>query len=83
MILLQTKIMATDNSGIRVATCIKIYYTNVGSVNNIVLVSVKNLKFHAKLKKGDLFKAIIIRTKKKINVKMEIVSLLWIMQWLS
>jgi large subunit ribosomal protein L14 len=65
MILLQTKIMATDNSGIRVATCIKIYYNNVGSVNNIVLVSVKNLKFHAKLKKGDLFKAIIIRTKKK------------------
>lgn len=65
MIFLQTKIIASDNSGIRTATCIKVYLKKIGKLNNIILISVKYLKFNAKIKKGDLFKAIIVRTKQK------------------
>jgi large subunit ribosomal protein L14 len=65
MIFLQTNVIVSDNSGIRTATCIKVYSKKVGQVNNIILLSVKILKFNAKIKKGDLFKAIIIRTKNK------------------
>jgi large subunit ribosomal protein L14 len=65
MIILQTQLAIVDNSGTKLATCIKIYNKNVGSVNNTILISVKNLKVYGKIKKGDLFKAIIIRTKQK------------------
>lgn len=65
MIFLQTKVITSDNSGIRNATCIKVYLKKMGTLNDIILLSVKNLKFHAKIKKGDLFKAIIIRVKQK------------------
>lgn len=65
MIFIQTKTIAADNSGVRIARCIRVYGKTVGVLNNILLVSVKSLKFHAKIKKGDLFKAIIIRTKQK------------------
>jgi len=65
MILLQTKVITSDNSGIRSAISIKIYSKNVGTLNDIILISVKNLKFHTKIKKGDLFKAIVIRVKQK------------------
>jgi large subunit ribosomal protein L14 len=65
MIFLQTKIITSDNSGIRSAKAIKIYSKNVGTLNDIMLISVKNLKFNTKIKKGDLFKAIIIRVKQK------------------
>lgn len=65
MIFLQGKLNISDNSGIRAAICIKVYLKKTGVLNEIILVSVKSLKFNAKIKKGDLFKAIIIRTKQK------------------
>lgn len=66
MIQTQTILKIGDNSGIRTAKCIQVYSGNKpASLNSLILVSLKNLKFDSKLKKGDIFKSIIIRLKRK------------------
>lgn len=65
---MQTKLKINDNSGIKLAQCIKIYKkNNKGTIGDTILVSVKKLKLNSKKKikivKGDLFKALIIHTK--------------------
>lgn len=70
MIQKQTIIKVTDNSGVRYAKCIQIYgNTAMGSINSIMLITVRNLKLAGKLKKGAILKSIIIRLKRKINRK--------------
>ena len=50
-----------DNSGAKLVQCIKVYKTSKVEVGSIVLVSVKQIRSQSKLKKGDLYKAIIVR----------------------
>ena len=50
-----------DNSGAKLVQCIKVYKTSKDEVGSIVLVSVKQIRSQSKLKKGDLYKAIIVR----------------------
>lgn len=69
MIQTQTSFKLRDNSGVRIAKCIRIYRNRVGFINSIVLVSIQNVKFHAKVKKGDLLKGIIVGVKYKNNRK--------------
>jgi large subunit ribosomal protein L14 len=74
MILIKTILNVTDNSGVKYVKTIKIIRTKsayvkkqVGKVGDILLVSVKILKALEKIKKGQLFKALIVRTKHHIN----------------
>ena len=68
MIHIQTKLNVNDNSGIKLAQCLKIYKKKTGKIGDIILISIKNLKTNSskkKLLKGDLLKAVIIYTKYK------------------
>jgi large subunit ribosomal protein L14 len=68
MIQKQTILKSADNSGIRFAKCIEIYASN-GIINSLILVSIKNLKYTQKIKKGQLFKAIIVRSNYRLQRK--------------
>lgn len=68
----QSKVQASDNSGMRLGTCIHIYggfQRNYGYVGDNILLSIKNLRLVRKVKKGELHKGLIIRTTKKTKVK--------------
>jgi large subunit ribosomal protein L14 len=72
MIQQQTKLKVADNSGAKTVKCIKIlggFKKRFATINNIIVVSVKELrnksKKTSKVKKGDVFRALIIKTKAK------------------
>jgi large subunit ribosomal protein L14 len=71
MIHIQTKLKIKDNTGVKIGQCIKIYKKKTGTIGDVILISVKNLRLNKKKKnkiiKGDLLKALIIQT--KYNVK--------------
>lgn len=71
MIQIKTKLKIKDNTGIKIGQCIKIYKKNKGKISDTILISVQKLKLNkkkkTKIKKGELFKAIIIQTKYKIK----------------
>lgn len=66
MIHIQTKLKINDNSGIKLGQCIKIYKRKVGKIGDKILISAKKLKLNQKkkikIRKGDLFKALIVHT---------------------
>jgi large subunit ribosomal protein L14 len=70
MIQTETRLTSADNSGARELYCIKILggskrrYARVGDV---IVVSVKDAMPNSKVKKGDVMKAVIVRTKKEIK----------------
>ncbi len=69
MIQAETKLKAADNSGAKVLLCIKVLggskrrYARVGDV---IVVTVKEAMPNSKVKKGDVMKAVIVRTAKEI-----------------
>lgn len=70
MIQQQTRLEVADNSGARQVACIKVLggskrrYAHVG---DIIVVSVKEAIPNAKVKKGDVMKAVVVRTAKEIG----------------
>ena len=70
MIQMQTMLDAADNSGARRLMCVKVLggskrrYANVGDV---IKVSIKEAIPRGKVKKGEVFKAVIVRTKKDFS----------------
>ena len=70
MIQLRTRLQAADNSGARELMCIKVMggtrrrYAGVGDV---IVVSIKEAAPRAKVKKGDVHRAVIVRTAKDIH----------------
>lgn len=70
MIQMQTFLRVADNSGARKVCCIKVLggskrrYAHVGDV---IVVSVKEAIPNSKVKKGDVLKAVVVRTKKEIG----------------
>lgn len=64
----RTILTATDNSGAKKVRCIKVYKKGrQANINDVILVSVQTLKPHAKLKKGSMHKALVVRTKKEFH----------------
>ena len=65
MIKNQTKLKIIDNSGVKKGQVIKIYKGKSGSIGDIVLISIKQIQSKNKIKisKGDMYKALIVRTK--------------------
>jgi large subunit ribosomal protein L14 len=68
MIRLTTRLNVADNSGARVIFCIQVQGgTNrrYGRVGDIIVASVKEAAPNSKVKKGDVVKAVIVRTAKE------------------
>jgi large subunit ribosomal protein L14 len=72
MILVETRLKVADNSGAKVVLCVRImggYKKRYGHVGDIIVGAVKEAIPHAPIKKGDVVKAVIVRTKKEIRRK--------------
>jgi large subunit ribosomal protein L14 len=70
MIQMQTRLDVADNSGAREVMCIKVLggskrrYARVGDV---IKVSIKDAIPRGKAKKGEVYKAVVVRTKKPVT----------------
>jgi len=61
---------AADNSGAKRLYCIKVLggtRRRYASVGDIIVVSVQEAIPNAKVKKGDILKAVVVRTKKEVR----------------
>ncbi len=70
MIQQETYLEVADNSGARRIQCIRVLGTGqkfVGGVGDIIVAAVKDAIPHAAIKKGEVVKAVIVRTRKEIN----------------
>ena len=70
MIQMQSHLFVADNSGARKIQCIKVLggsKRRFASIGDIVVVSIKDAIPRGKVKKGEVFKAVIVRTKKDFN----------------
>lgn len=70
MIQMQTRLDVADNSGARSVMCIKVLggtRRKYASIGDIIVVTVKDAAPNSKVKKGDIMKAVIVRTTKEIN----------------
>ncbi|RMI17189.1 MAG: 50S ribosomal protein L14 [Calditrichaeota bacterium] len=65
-----TRLNVADNSGAKKVMCIRVLGGSgkrYGSVGDIIVVSVKSAIPNAPVKKGDVSRAVIVRTKKEIR----------------
>ena len=67
---MQSNLFVADNSGARRVQCIKVLggsKRRFASIGDIIVVSVKDAIPRAKVKKGEVFKAVIVRTSKSFG----------------
>jgi large subunit ribosomal protein L14 len=72
MIQAESRLDVADNSGARSVMCIKVLggsRRRYATIGDVIVVSVKDAVPNSKVKKGDVMKAVIVRTKKEINRK--------------
>jgi large subunit ribosomal protein L14 len=70
MIQMRTVLDVADNSGARKVQCIKVLggsKRKYASIGDIIVVSVKEAIPNAKVKKGDVMKAVVVRTAKELG----------------
>ncbi|WP_309696424.1 50S ribosomal protein L14 [Armatimonas sp.] len=70
MIQQYTRLKAADNSGARSLLCIRVLKgstTKTGGVGDVIVAAVKSATPNSNVKKGDVVKAVIVRTKKPIK----------------
>lgn len=70
MIQMQTILQAADNSGAKKIQCIKVLggsRRRYASLGDIIVVSVKEAIPRAKVKKGDVHRAVVVRTSKEVR----------------
>lgn len=70
MIQMQSRLRVADNSGAREVQCIKVLggsKRRYASIGDIVVVSIKDAMPNSKVKKGDVAKAVIVRTVQKLR----------------
>ena len=70
MIQMQSNLFVADNSGARRIQCIKVLggsKRRFASIGDIIVVSIKDAIPRAKVKKGEVFKAVIVRTAKEFT----------------
>ena len=70
MIQMQTKLDVADNSGARQVQCIKVLggsHRNIAGIGDVIVVSVKDAIPRGKVKKGDVKRAVIVRTAKEVK----------------
>ncbi len=70
MIQMQTVLNVADNSGAKKVFCIKVLggsRRKYATVGDIIVVSVKEALPNTKVKKGDVMKAVVVRTVKEVR----------------
>lgn len=70
MIQMQTRLNVADNSGAKEVMCVKVLggsKRRVASIGDIIVVSIKEALPNAKVKKGDVAKAVVVRTIHKLR----------------
>ena len=70
MIQMQTVLNVADNSGAKRIQCIKVLggsHRRYAGIGDVIKVSVKDAIPRGKVKKGDIFNAVIVRTKKGVR----------------
>ena len=70
MIQMQTNLDVADNSGARRVMCIKVLggsKRRYATVGDVIVVSIKEAIPRGKVKKGDVMKAVIVRTAKEVG----------------
>ena len=70
MIQMQSNLEVADNSGARRVQCIKVLGGSgrkVAGVGDVIVVSVKEAIPNAKVKKGSVMKAVVVRTAKELR----------------
>jgi large subunit ribosomal protein L14 len=72
MIQVGTKLRVADNTGAKLAECIRVLGTNgkrYAYLGDIIVVTIKEAIPHAPVKKSDVVKAVIVRTRKEVKRK--------------
>ncbi len=70
MIQMQSRLNVADNSGAKEVMCVKVLggsKRRSASIGDIIVVSIKDAIPNAKVKKGDVAKAVIVRTVHKLR----------------
>jgi large subunit ribosomal protein L14 len=70
MIQMQSQLEVADNSGAKRVQCIKVLggsKRRVAGVGDVIVVSVKEAQPRTKVKKGDVHRAVIVRTRKEVR----------------
>ncbi len=70
MIQMQTRLNVADNSGAKEVMCVKVLggsKRRFASIGDIIVVSIKEAMPNAKVKKGDVAKAVVVRTIHKLR----------------
>jgi large subunit ribosomal protein L14 len=68
MISVHTRLQVADNSGAREVMCIKVLGGSKrrnAAVGDIIVVSIKDAIPRGKVKKGDVYRAVVVRTRKE------------------
>ncbi|PIQ96432.1 MAG: 50S ribosomal protein L14 [Nitrospinae bacterium CG11_big_fil_rev_8_21_14_0_20_56_8] len=70
MIQLRTEMEVADNSGARTVQCIKVLggsKRRYATIGDIIVVAVKEAEPNSNIKKGEVKKAVVVRTRKEIR----------------
>jgi len=70
MIQVESKIKVADNSGAKVVQCIRVlggYKKRYARIGEVFTAAVKEAVPHSAIKKGDVVRAVVVRTKKEIR----------------
>lgn len=70
MIQMQTKLTIADNSGARIVQCIKVLggsHRRYAGIGDVIKVTVKEAIPRGKAKKGDVYNAVVVRTRKGVR----------------
>ncbi|MEW6666553.1 MAG: 50S ribosomal protein L14 [Thermodesulfobacteriota bacterium] len=70
MIQTETRLKVADNSGAKEVLCIKVLggsKRRYATVGDIIVVSIKEAMPNSKVKKGDVMRAVVVRTTKEIG----------------
>lgn len=70
MIQMRTRLDVADNTGARSVMCIKVLggsRRKYASVGDVIVVTVKEATPTSKVKKGEVLKAVIVRTRRELN----------------
>ncbi len=70
MIQMQTRLRVADNSGAKEVMCIKVLggsRRRYASVGDVIVVSIKEAMPNSKVKTGDVAKAVVVRTNRKVR----------------
>ncbi len=72
MVQMLTKLDVADNSGAKTVKCVKVLggsFRTIANTGDIIVVSIQDAIPKGKVKKGDVHRAVIVRTRKELKRK--------------